>query len=107
MTTGIYYVTKKLIISKVPILLVSGVFVLHFHVLIMLINVPCTVFKFLLPVLHLSLKMIHNYIEILWLHQRFIAFVACIIDTVYLLGIIFILKHLYFFHLFFAISLQM
>lgn len=98
---------RSLSYQTIPILLVSSVFVLHFHVLIMLINVPCTVFKFLLPVLHLSLKMIHNYIEILWLHQRYVAFVACIIDTVYLLGIIFILKHLYFFHLFFAISLHM
>jgi len=49
------------------------------------------VFKFLLPVCHLILKMIQNYIEILQVHQRFLAFVACVVDTMHLLGIIFIL----------------
>ena len=35
--------------------------------------------------------MTYNYIEILQIHQRFPAFVACIIDTIRLLCVTFIL----------------
>ena len=56
-------------------------FVFAFHVPI--------VFK--LFVRHLSLKMISNIIEILQVYQRFLAFVVCIIDIMYLLGITFTL----------------
>ena len=46
--------------------------------------------QFLLPECHPSLKMIQNYLQILQVHKCFAAFVACIIDTVHLLGITFI-----------------
>ena len=75
-------------VGKYAYSLDSIVFVLYFHVLMLMYHL--TVIKFLLPAcLLLSMKMIKNYIEIFLLPQRFLACVACIIDTMHLLGITF------------------